>query len=878
MGSAGLRPAAVLCGPEARVPKFPFKPNAQMFKRNLWKLVLCLALLAWSITQLIPLKDEPFVSYVRTNATAKTDEFAKLLDEAAARKKNLQAPSEFVALKQIGKERRLDLSQYFPQIRLEETLRNVEKRNDILLAELLRLSKSRLQLGLDLKGGVAFTLEAVDQPGENINDQERQEKLQKAIEIIGARINGLGVAEPIIRPIGGNRIEIQLPNVSTKDNPDVVDNVKAPARLDFRTVHPTLTPGPGIEIPPGYEIKTLDWEGRQGESGTEEVFVKRVPEMTGEMVSNSFARPDMYGKPEVILEFTKEGKARFAEVTRGIAESGQRSGRLGRLAIVLDGKLYSAPTVKDEIDSDSAQITGSFSDREAINLANVLNNPLDVELRVMEQYEVGPTLAADSVLTARNAFIVSTALTIMFMVVFYTIGGVVAAIGMGVNVLITLGVMASIGATLTMPGIAGIVLTLAMSVDSNILIFERMREELKLGKTLGAALESGFDKAWSAILDSNVTTLLVAIIMIVLGTGPVKGFGVTLTIGIFTTMFAAVVVSKLILEWLIHGGVIAKMRMFSVLEGTKFDFLKFTKAAVFATIAVLVVGIGAMVYKGKDIYGIDFAGGDMVTLNFAKKVDIAQLRDAAAKAGIKEINFSYQQPLGSDLEVLKVTTPFELGAASVQKLQQALPDAQFDVAGTSRIGASVGEEIQWNALKSVLAALVLILLYVAFRFEMGYGVGAVVATVHDVILTIGLFVLFDRQFNASMVAAILLIAGYSINDTIVVFDRIREELKLNPVGTLREIINRSLNLTLGRTIITGGSTFLTAVTLIVTTTGDVNDIAFTLLIGVVTGTFSSLFIATPVFYWWHKGDRKHVEAHHDVAPKYEWQGTSKAAE
>ncbi|HEY1110237.1 MAG TPA: protein translocase subunit SecD, partial [Opitutaceae bacterium] len=788
-----------------------------------------------------------------------------------------QAPSEYVALRQIGKERRLDLTQYIPHINIEDSLRNVEKRNDLLLGELLRLSKGKLQLGLDLKGGVAFTLEAVDEPGKNVNVDERREKLQKAIEIIGARINGLGVAEPVIRPIGENRIEIQLPGVSTKDNPDVVDNVKAPARLDFRLVHPTATPGPGVETPPGYEIKTLDWEGRRGESGTEEVFVKRVPEMTGEMISNSFARPDMYGKPEVILEFTGPGKTRFAEVTRTIAESG-RSGRLGRLAIVLDGKLYSAPTVREEINSDSAQITGSFTDREAINLANVLNNPLDVELKVMEQYEVGPTLAADSIISARNAFIVSTALTILFMLVFYTIGGVVAAIGMGVNVIITLGVMSSIGATLTMPGIAGIVLTLAMSVDSNILIFERMREELKLGKSLGTALEAGFDKAWSAILDSNVTTLLVAGIMVWLGTGPVRGFGVTLAIGIFTTMFAAVVVSKLLLEYLIHGNVIKGMKMFSILQNTNFDFMKLAKPSFIASWLVVLIGAGVVVYKGKDIYGIDFVGGDMVTMNFAKKVSIEDLRKAAATAGIKEANFSYQQPIGGATEVLKLTTPFELGQSSAQALQKTLPDAKLEVAGVQKIGAAVGKEIQWNALLSVLAALAAILLYVAFRFEMGYGIGAVVSTVHDLFITIGFFVMFDRQFNASMVAAILLIIGYSINDTIVVFDRIREELKLNPTGTLRDIVNRSLNLTLSRTIITGGTTFLTAITLIVTTSGDVNDISFTLLIGVLTGTFSSLFIASPIFYWYHKGDRKHVEDHHDVAPTYEWQGTSKASE
>jgi SecD/SecF fusion protein len=366
--------------------------------------------------------------------------------------------------------------------------------------------------------------------------------------------------------------------------------------------------------------------------------------------------------------------------------------------------------------------------------------------------------------------------------------------------------------------------------------------------------------------------------MIWLGNGPVKGFGVTLAIGIFTTMFAAVVVSKLLLEFLIHPGVIKSLKMFSMLQNTSFDFLRYTKAAVVGTVIVLVVGIGALVYKGKDIYGIDFAGGDMVSLTFAQKLEIAELRRAATQAGLKEVNFSYQQPIGGAREILKVTTPFDQGAPSVAKLQQVLPQARLEKAGGSRIGASVGKEIQLNALKSVLAALVAILIYVAFRFEMGYGIGAVVATVHDLILTVGLFVLFGGQFNASMVAAILLIIGYSINDTIVVFDRIREELKLNPTGTLRDIINRSLNLTLSRTIITGGTTLLTAITLIVTTSDDVKDISFTLLIGVLTGTFSSLFIATPVFYWWHKGDRKHVEAHHDIAPKYEWQGTSKASE
>lgn len=847
-----------------------------MLNRNLWKLILCGLITAWAIITLVPVQDRDFGQYVRDEAGAKQSEFNALIAKAGARVQSGQAQSLFVALKQIGREEKLDLSQFFPQVRLEENLKNVEKRNNILLDELLRQSKGRLQLGLDLKGGVAFTLEVDETAVAKDEEYVRQEKLTKAIEIIGNRVNGLGVAEPIIRPIGTTRIEVQLPGVSTKDNPEVLNSLKKPARLDFRLVHPFAAPP--MEMPPGYETMTLEMESRTGETFVEELYVKRIPEMTGEAVSDSYPIMDEFGRFKIILRFTDAGNKQFADVTRTIANENQRTGRTGRLAIVLDGKLYSAPTVREEINGGSAEISGSFSQREAIDLANVLNNPLDVPLSIKEQYEVGASMADDAIVSGRNAFIAGTALTIGFILFFYTVGGVVAAIGMGINVLIVLAVMANIGATLTMPGIAGIVLTLAMSVDSNILIFERMREEIKLGKSLATALEAGFDKAWSAILDGNLTTLITAVLMIVLGTGPVKGFGVTLTIGIFTTMFAAVVVSKLILELLVHGGLVKRMPMFSVLQNCNYDYLKYAKPAFIGSWLIIVIGLGTVLYKGKEVYGIDFLGGDTVTLTFAKKVEVGALRSAANAAGFEEAAPVYQKQLGSDLEVLKVTTNFGQGEKLTQALQKAFPDAKLAYEGTTAIGASVGQEIQLNALWATFWALVLILIYVAFRFEFGYGMGAVVATVHDVLMTIGVFVLFGRQFNASMVAAILLVMGYSINDTIVVFDRIREELKLNPTGTLRDIVTRSLNLTLSRTVITGGTTLLTAIVLLLVTGGEVNDIAFTLLIGVLTGTFSSLFIACPVFYWWHKGDRKHVEAHHDIAPKYEWAGSSRASE
>lgn len=851
-----------------------------MLKRNLWKLTLSLAIVLWAVASLLPLQDRPFAEYVTAEATGKPAEFANLMKEASDRVASGRAPSVFVALKQIGTERKLDLAQYFPHIQLEASLRNIERRNAILLEHLLKESKGRLQLGLDLKGGVAFTLEVDEQAIASDSQESRQEKLTKAIDIIGTRINGLGVAEPLIRPIGENRIEVQLPGVNTKDNPEVVDSVKKPARLDFRLVHPTLSPaavGPG-QVPPGYETMSLENETRSGETFTQELFVKRIPEMTGEGISDSYPVMDEFGRFKIILRFTSEGSRRFAEVTRAIAQENQRSGRTGQLAIVLDGKLYSAPTVQQEINSDSAEISGSFTQREAFELANVLNNPLDLPLRIQEQYEVGPSLAADSVASGRLAFIIGTALTAIFIVGFYTTGGLMAVIAMAANVLIILGVMASIGATLSMPGIAGIVLTIGMSVDSNILIFERMREELKLGKSLPTALEAGFDKAFSAILDGNLTTLITAAIMIALGTGPVKGFGVTLAIGIFSTMFAALVISRLLLDWLINGVGVQRIAMFSILNNTSYDFLKYARPAFITSWVVVFIGVGTIFYKGKEIYGLDFTGGDQVSLAFKSKIELGEVRTVASRVGIEDLGLAYTQQIGSNQEVLRVTTPFDRGEQFVQALQAAHPEAGFTLVGGSRIGPSVGAEIQANAAWAIFWSLVLILVYVAFRFEMGYGIGAVVSTVHDVIMTIGIFVLFDRQFNASMVAAILLIVGYSINDTIVVFDRIREELKLNPTSSLRDIINLSLNLTLSRTIITGGTTFLTAIVLCVVAGGEVNDLAFTLIIGVITGTFSSLFIASPVFYWWHKGDRKHVEKHHDVAPTYEWTGSSKASQ
>ena len=282
--------------------------------------------------------------------------------------------------------------------------------------------------------------------------------------------------------------------------------------------------------------------------------------------------------------------------------------------------------------------------------------------------------------------------------------------------------------------------------------------------------------------------------------------------------------------------------------------------------------------KGDKVYGIDFAGGDSITLDFKQRIEASEIRTVAENNNLGEVNSTYIEELGTDSITLRIETAYDKSAATLAALQKAHPEAGLEKIGENRIGPSIGEEIQWNALLALSWSMVIVLTYVALRFEFGFGVGAVVASVHDILMTIGLFVLFGYQFSAPMVAAILSIAGYSINDTIVVFDRIREELKINPNTRLRDVVNLAIHRVFARSLMTSITTLLAAASLYVFGTGVLKDLSFTFIVGIITGTFSSIFIASPVFFWWHKGDRKHVEAHADVAPKYEWTGSSKASE
>lgn len=837
----------------------------------LWKFLLTAGTLFWCLASITPLKDRPFEDYLRSQVTVDVADFESIYARAEARVTERQAPTLFIALRDLGKEEGINYAQFFPQINLRDVA-NQNKRNDILLKHLLRSAQSNLRLGLDLKGGVGFTLKIDEAAQSELSSWEQEQQLQDAISIMARRLDGLGVAEPLIRPRGSDAIEIQIAGLSTKDNPEVIDSLKKPAKLEFRAVHPSVSPNvTNFNQPPvGYELLAEEIEDSStGEIYERNYFVKRIPEATGEIVQDAFVSQTQNGGFQINLEMTSDGADVFRQVTERLLNK--------PLAIVLDGKLYSAPNVNGVL-SKNAQITGSFSQREAIDLANVLNNPLSVELRVDEVYEVGPSLAAGSRESSVSAAQWGALLVVVFMLVYYFIGGVVAVLSALVNIAIVLGVLASLGATLTLPGVAALVLTLGMGVDANILIFERIREELKAGKQIKHALAGAFEKVTSTIVDANVTTLITASILIWLGTGPVKGFGITLAIGICASIFCALLVTRFLLDFLVHRLGCEKVLGLDVFTHKKLDFFRWRQPAFIISWLIVLTGVVSVALHHDTIMGIDFTGGDEITVSFDQRIGIDGINAAAAEANFSQVNPVYQSLIGEDREVLKIQTPYDQSRAVLGALQATFPEANLNEDGVTQIGAAVSSSIQKNALFSVLAALVGILLYVAIRFEVGYGVGAVVATIHDVLMTVGIFVLFGQlgwfvsgQFTAPMLAAILMIVGYSINDTIVVFDRIREELSLNPGSNLRSIINLAISRVFPRTLLTSVTTLLAATSLYIFGAGVINDFSFVFIIGILTGTFSSIFIASPIFFWWHKGDRRHVEERELTPKRYEWE-------
>ena len=533
-----------------------------------WRLIITALALAVGVSQLVPLNDRPFDSYLLQQVKANKPAFQALLEQAREWVAQKKSPHLLSALLALAHEQSLDLSTFFTQFNTSD-IKNTNKKNQILLQHLLKKSQSVFKQGLDLKGGVAFSLEVNKQVLEGKADWERQQLMQKAIEVIMSRIDALGVAEPIVRPRGNSNIEVQLPGISLESNPDIVHALKKPAKLDFRLVNDNVKPGERIPI--GYEQLFITHENDQGEEVQYPIVVKRIPEMTGKSVKEAHPVVDPYGRYEISLQMTSAGKERFATVTRQNLHK--------RLAIVLDGKVCSAPVIQSEITQGQASISGNFTQREAIELSNVLNNPLEFELDLAEIYEVGPSLATGAKTVAIRAALVSIALVLVLMVFYYRLSGAVCGVTLFLNFIFIIISWAVLGATITLPSITALALTFGMAVDANVLIFERVREEIRNGHDSVVALELGHKKAFITILDSNLTTLLTACLLIWLGTGPVKGFGITLAIGILTTLFTVLCFNRAVLELFARKNLFF-MRSKAWLSHAKYNFMRCNSAPV----------------------------------------------------------------------------------------------------------------------------------------------------------------------------------------------------------------------------------------------------------------------------------------------------------
>ncbi|HOX56565.1 MAG TPA: protein translocase subunit SecD [Candidatus Paceibacterota bacterium] len=814
-----------------------------MNRNNFWRLILVVLVVLWSLYELYPPKGRDLVQYFRDKAVNRDPAFTAIFTNALALQKAMPEKPYDNLVTAIGTN---DITRYFPSFGAKDQLQPTA----YILNRLQRKAAGRIRLGLDLQGGTSF-LVSMD-TNQLANAADASTAISHAVEVLRKRVDKFGVAEPLIQPQGHNRILVQLPGLSAADQESAKAAIQRAAFLEFRLVCPTSDQDikDGI-VQPGYEIKKRKERTRDGRERIEEVEVKRRAEMDGSGLKSAMVVRGTMGEPEIHFTLDSKGAERFAEITR--ENVGQR------LAIILDGELYSAPVIQTPIETGSGQITGQFDNREAFELANVLENPLRAPLRIDESREVDPTLGKDSIRSGISAAIYGTLAVAVFMIIYYLLAGIVANIAIVANIIILLGVMCSIGTTLTLPGIAGIVLTVGMAVDANVLIYERIREESAKGKSLRGAIDAGYARAFGTIFDSNLTTLISSVILIYMGTGSIKGFGVTLTIGICASMFTALIVTRLIFDFLLARGWLKALPMLHLVRAEKIDFMKLAKPAFITSWIVIAIGIVYTIRRGEASFGVEFRGGDTVLFAFEQKPGEADVRTALTKVGVKDPRIQFQKDVASRRETLRVDS----APGTAEKVKAALAEmtsAKFHLLGQDRIGATIGKEIQKSAAIALLLSLFGILIYVAFRYEFSFAVGSVVALIHDALITLGIYCISGREFNSATVAAILTIIGFSINDTIVIFDRIREDLKLGIRGSFREVVNKALNQTLSRTIITSGTVFLSTLSLYIFGGGAINDFAFTFLIGILVGTYSSIYIASAIVLWWHKGQRPHIGA------------------
>ncbi len=586
-----------------------------------------------------------------------------------------------------------------------------------------------------------------------------------------------------------------------------------------------------------------------------------LSEMTGDRIQDARVSTgsglDVSGY-EIQMENTSDGVREWARIT------GANIGK--RLAVVLDNTVYSAPRINEKIYGGSSSISGSFKQEEARDLAIVLRaGALPATVNIIEDRTVGPSLGADSINKSTIALIIGLVAVIAFMVLYYMGAGLIAILALFLNMVFILAYLAYFRATLTLPGMAGIILTIGIAVDANVLIFERIREELRLGNTTRVALANGYSRARWTILDSNITTFLTAVILYNFGTGPIKGFALTLMVGIVSSVFTALFVTRVVFDIITHKINLSSRSIGYLAPFVKsnFRFIEFRKKGFILSGTVILVGLISLAVHGGPKYSIDFLGGTLLELHFDKPVSIEDIRSTLSDVDVEgtDLATSEIKYIGRDqkdilIRIVDVGDMKETSQAVKEKLRSGFADSLPQDSGTwllreEQVGPSIGAELKGQAFWAILLSFLVLVIYITIRFEFKFSIGAILAIIHDVLITVGIFSLLGKEISLSIIAALLTIVGYSLNDTIVVFDRIREKLRAGAREGYLPTLNRSVNETLGRTVITSITTLLTVLSIFLFGGAVIHDFAFALLIGIVVGTYSSIFVATPLLVEWY---------------------------
>jgi SecD/SecF fusion protein len=659
----------------------------------------------------------------------------------------------------------------------------------------------------------------------------------QSLEIVRRRIDEAGIAEPTVMRQGANRILVQLPGV--QDPARIKQLLGSTARLTFHLVSERQDAGGHV---PGTVVLPL-------ENGGERIRIMQQVMLQGErLVDASAGFEQRSGEPIVQFRFDSEGARVFGRITdRNVGKP---------FAIVLDGRVLSAPVIREPITGGSGQISGHFTVQGARDLAVLLRaGALPVPMKVIEERTVGADLGSDAIEQGVVTGLIGFALVFAFMVVLYGAWGLVANLALAINVTLTFAALSLLEATLTLPGIAGIVLGIGLAVDANVLINERIREEVARGRGARAALDAGFRRAYSTIVDSNVTTLIATTLLFVFGSGPVRGFAVTMGLGIVISMFTAVSVVRMIMALWVGGGrkprpldirPLFGIRLFP--DKTSWRFMRARFAGI-ALSAVLSLGSLALLVSPGLNYGIDFKGGTVVELRTPDPARLDQLRTVLGGLGLGEVAL---QEAGSPQQILirieRQPGDDQAQLAATDKVKATLATAApgSSIERVEVVGPKVSGELMEAGMLAVALAAVAMLIYIWVRFEWQFAIGAIVTLVLDVTKTLGLFALTGMDFNLTAVAALLTLVGYSVNDKVVVYDRVRENLRLYKTMPLRELIDLSINATLARSIYTSATAFLSVLPMALAGGSAVDNFAVAMVFGIVVGASSSIFIAAPI--------------------------------